>query len=316
MNILITGSSGHLGEALMRMLPAHGHQVRGIDLVAGPYTHAVGTITDHDFVGRHMVGIDAVLHTATLHKPHVATHGKQAFVDTNITGTLRLLEAAAMAGVQAFVFTSTTSTFGDALTPAPGQPAVWITEAVTPMPKNIYGATKTAAEDLCQLFARNHQLPCMVLRTSRFFPEADDNADIRRGYTSHNAKANELLYRRVDVADVCSAHLLALEKAPDIGFDRYIISATTPFEPEHLPQLNTDAPALVRRLYPTFEALYARQQWRMFPTIGRVYVNQKARRALGWQPKYDFNHVLQALTNGTDYRSPLTLKLPGSSIEL
>ena len=66
-----------------------------------------------------MQGITHVLHTATLHKPHVATHEQQQFIDTNITGTLNLLEASVENGVRSFIFTSTTSTFGDALTPGP-----------------------------------------------------------------------------------------------------------------------------------------------------------------------------------------------------
>ena len=66
-----------------------------------------------------MQGVEAVLHTATLRKPHVATHLRQEFVDTNITGTLNLLEEAALAKVRAFVYTSTTSVFGDAPIPAP-----------------------------------------------------------------------------------------------------------------------------------------------------------------------------------------------------
>ncbi|MGH3165202.1 MAG: NAD-dependent epimerase/dehydratase family protein [Trebonia sp.] len=92
-----------------------------------------------------------MLHAATLHKPHVGSHGKQDFVDTNVTGTLTLLEESVAAGVGSFVFTSTTSAFGRALTPALGMPAAWITEDVVPRPKNIYGATKVAAEDLCEL---------------------------------------------------------------------------------------------------------------------------------------------------------------------
>ena len=105
----------------------------------------------------------------------------QAFVDTNITGTLNLLEAAvARAASRAFLFTSTTSTFGDALVPPPDEPAAWITEYVVPVPKNIYGVTKVAAEDLCELAHRNQDLPCLVLRTSRFFPEADDNPHAAR----------------------------------------------------------------------------------------------------------------------------------------
>jgi UDP-glucose 4-epimerase len=55
-----------------------------------------------------MNGVQAVFHTATLHKPHIATHSRQDFVDTNVTGTLNLLEEAAAAGVASFVYTSTT----------------------------------------------------------------------------------------------------------------------------------------------------------------------------------------------------------------
>src|SRR5262249_41364923 len=158
------------------------------------------------------------------HKPHVGTHSRQAFVDTNITGTLTLLEEAVRAHVGCFVFTSTTSAFGAALTPSVGEPAVWVTETVTPVPKNIYGVTKVAAEDLCELFQRTHGLASVVLRTSRFFPEEDDHAPTREAYADDNVKVNEFLYRRVDIEDVVSAHLLALERAASIRFGRYIIS--------------------------------------------------------------------------------------------
>src|SRR4051812_38870963 len=212
MKILVTGSSGHLGEALMRMLPALGHDPLGIDITPSSYTQVVGSITDRALVEHCMRGIEAVLHVATLHKPHVATHTRQAFVDTNVTGTLNLLEAAVRAKVRAFVFTSTTSVFGDALVPPAGAPAAWITEAVTPVAKNIYGVTKLAAEELCALAHRNQGLACLVLRTSRFFPEADDDPHARAAYADANLKATEYLYRRVDVEDAVDAHLVALDR--------------------------------------------------------------------------------------------------------
>jgi UDP-glucose 4-epimerase len=205
--------------------------------------------------------------------------------------------------VQSFVFTSTTSAFGDALVPPAQAPAAWITEEVRPVPKNIYGATKTAAEDLCELFHRNHGLPCLILRTSRFFPEADDNEDLRRVYEDSNLKANEFLYRRADIEDVVSAHLLAMEKAPALGFGRYIVSATTPFAREDLAELRVNAPSVVKRRVPIYENEYARRGWKMFPTIDRVYVNERARAKLGWRPRYDFQRVLEPLRAGEDPRS-------------
>ena len=277
----------------------------GIDVKASPYTTVTGSVTDRAVVRGCVAGADAVLHTATLHKPHVGSHGKQAFVDTNVTGTLTLLEEAAAAGVRGFVFTSSTSAFGRALTPGPGEPAAWITEDVAARPRNIYGVTKTAAEDLCELAHREHGLPVIVLRTSRFFPEGDDRDEVRAAYPDANVKANEFLYRRVDVADVVTAHLLAMERAADAGFGKYIVSATTPFTRADLAGLREDAPAVVRRLFPDYEAEYARRGWRMFPAIGRVYVNDRARAALDWTPRHDFRSVLDALKAGDDPRSPL-----------
>ena len=128
MKILVTGSSGHLGEALVRTLRSQNREVIGADIVPSEFTDEVGSIVDRRFVERCMEGVDAVIHTATLHKPHVATHSRQSFVDTNVTGTLNLLEEAVGAGVGSFVFTSTTIAFGSALTPAPGAPAAWVTE--------------------------------------------------------------------------------------------------------------------------------------------------------------------------------------------
>ena len=263
MRILVTGSAGHLGEALMRVLANSEHEAIGIDVLPSAYTHRVGSVADRAFV------------------------------------------RACMQGVQAFVFTSTTSAFGRALVPPPGEPAAWITEAVVPVPKNIYGATKVAAEDLCQLVSRDHGLPCIVLRTSRFFPEDDDDADARAAYHGDNLKVSEYLYRRVDIEDVVDAHLLALERARDIGFGRYIVSATTPFTPSDLAELRRDAAAVVRRHVPAYEAAYARLGWQMVPTIDRVYVNDRARRELGWQPRHDFAALVARLGAGEDFRSAL-----------
>ena len=305
MKVLVTGSSGHLGEALVRTLQGTRHEVIGIDLIHSNFTNKAGSITDRDFVKRCMKGVDVVIHAATLHKPHVSTHSRQSFVDTNITGTLNLLEEAVSANVRSFIFTSTTSAFGSALSPPVDSPAAWVTEDIVPIPKNIYGVTKIAAEDLCELFHRNHRLPCIVLRTSRFFPEKDDDKEIREAYEDGNVKTNEFLYRRVDLEDVVSAHLLALEKAAFIGFGRYIISATTPFTPGDLFDLRMNAPMVVKRMFPDYEEEYARRGWKMFPGIGRVYVNERARNDLDWHPQYDFRSVLDSLKAGVDPRSPL-----------
>jgi UDP-glucose 4-epimerase len=311
MTILVTGSAGHLGEALMRTLRAEGRPGIGLDVLPSPFTEAVGSICDCEFVRRHMAGVRIVFHAASLHKPHMATHASQSFAETNVSGTLSLLEASVDLGVKAFVYTSTTSAFGSALRPTPQQPATWITEDIRSIPRNIYGVTKQAAESLCELFHRTRGLPVVILRTSRFFPEVDDDPAVSDTYSLDNAQINELLYRRADIEDVVSAHLRAAERAAELGFGRYIISATTPFTPGDLPQLRIDAPAVVRRLFPDFDAHYAARRWRMFPSLDRVYVNELARAELNWRPTYDFRRAVDRLARGEDFRSDLA-RLVGS----
>jgi UDP-glucose 4-epimerase len=303
--VLVTGSAGHLGEALVRTWRAEGAAVRGIDRLASPFTDAVGDIAERGFVRAAMAGVRAVVHAATLHKPHVATHPRQAFVDTNVSGTLNLLEEAAAAGVQAFVFTSTTSAFGEAMRPPPGAPAVWVDETLAPQVRNIYGATKIAAEDLCALMHKLTKLPVVVLRTSRFFPEDDDDPAAVAARTQPNIQANEFLHRRVDLEDVVAAHRCALDAAPRLGFGRYIVSATTPFTREDVAELGRDLPAVLTRRVPGWQAVYARLGWTVSGAIDRVYDNAAARAALGWRPAVDFAAVLKRLAATGDLRSAL-----------
>lgn len=305
MRILVTGSAGHLGEALMRTLRDTAHEAIGVDVLASPWTDRVGSIVERSFVAGVMHGVDAVLHAATLHKPHVITHPRQAFVDVNVTGTLNLLEEAVTHRVKAFVFTSTTSAFGNALTPARDAPATWITEDVVPVPKNIYGVTKIAAENLCELMHGLHGLPCIVLRTSRFFPEDDDLPHRRDAQVDANLKLNELLHRRADIADIVDAHLLAIERAPAIGFGRYIVSATSPFTEGDLAGLRSDPATVVTRHVPGYTAQYERRGWTMLDDIDRVYINAKARRELGWQPRHDFASGIASLARDEEFGSDL-----------
>jgi UDP-glucose 4-epimerase len=309
MKILVTGSAGHLGEALARTLSEGRHEVIGLDVLRSPFTTVVGSIADAAIVSEAMHGVEALLHTATLHKPHIVTHSRREFVDTNIVGTLNLLEAAAAAHVRSFVYTSTTSVYGLALVPETAAPATWITEDVVPLPKNIYGVTKKAAEDLCGLFHRKLGLPCVVLRTSRFFPDEDDDSAVRSAYVDDNVKVNEFAYRRVDLEDVVTAHMLAMEHAPALGLRRYVISATTPLTRDDLPRLRTNAPAVFRERFPAYEREYGRRGWKMFPTIDRVYDNALARRELGWTPRWTFAYILERLAADGEIRSTLASRV-------
>jgi len=305
MRVLVTGSAGHLGEALAMSLAARGDEVVGPDRLASRFTTHVGRIEDAEAVGRAMAGAQWVFHAATLHKPHVATHDRQAFIDANVTGTNVLLRAATQAKAAAFVFTSTTSVFGDAMGPEPGAPAVWVDEDLPPSPRNVYGVTKLAAEGLCRLARRDEGLACVILRTARFFPEEDDNPAVATAYAPDNIKLNEFLHRRADIEDVASAHLLAAERAREVGLGPFVITAPTPFTKNYLRELASDAPAVVARLAPNFARIYARLGWRMFPTIGRVYASDRARAVLGWTPGHDFRSMLARVDAGQPPMSDL-----------
>ena len=226
-------------------------------------------------------------------------------MDTTVSGTLTLLEEAVAAGVGSFVFTSTTSAFGRALTPLPGEPAAWITEDVAPRPRNIYGVTKTAAEDLCELVHAEHGLPVIVLRTSRFFPEGDDDDRVRAAYADANVKANEYLYRRVDVADVADAHLLAMERAAADRVrpvHRQRDDAVHPGRPGRAARRRARGGR--RGCSPTTRRSTPAGAGGCSRPIGRVYVNARARADLGWTPRYDFRSVLDALKAGEDPSQP------------
>jgi len=298
MTTLVIGSSGHLGRAVITLLRQAGRPAIGLDTRPAATTDIVGSITDSATVALAMQGATGVIHTATLHKPHVATHSRQDFVDTNITGTLTLLNAATRAGVGAFVFTSTTSAFGRALTPGAGDPAAWITEAVADRPKNIYGATKTGAEALCDLAAHRDGLPIVILRCARFFPEPDDSAAARASFSDANLKANEFLHRRLDLEDAARAHIDALGAAPALGFGRYILSAPTPLQPEDAAALRHDPATVIEARVPGTKALWSRLGWSLPDDMSRVYDSAAAQAALGWQPRYDFATISAQAARG------------------
>ncbi|MCA1197781.1 NAD(P)-dependent oxidoreductase [Sphingomonas sp. R647] len=299
MRVLLTGASGWLGRFLAPALQGAGHQPIGLDVAPGEHTQVVGSIADSELVQRIFseFEVEAVIHAGALHKPDIVRQTTQAFIDVNVTGTLNLLTSAIESGVGRFVFTSTTSLMiSQAIRNEQGTAAVWLDEQSGPLePRNIYGVTKLAAEGLCRDAFLNHGLPCIVLRTSRFFPEDDDTHSVPSG---ENLKANELLYRRATVEDMATAHILALERAPQIGFDIFIISAPTPFTQEDVIDLKRDAASVVERCFPGASALYAARGWSLPKTIGRIYDPSRAQEILGFRAGTDFVTVLEALKHG------------------
>jgi nucleoside-diphosphate-sugar epimerase len=298
MRLLLTGSSGWLGRFLAPRLRVEGWEVVGLDVAPGPETRIVGSVADRATVDRAFAdhAPQAVVHAGGLHKPDIARYPAQAFIDVNVTGTQNLLEAAVAAGVGRFVFTSTTSLMISDAIRRGGPRAAWLDESFAPLaPRNIYGTTKLVAEHLCRLAHAEHGLPVIVLRTGRFFPEEDDTPD---GLSGPNRKANEFLNRRLTVEDAAQAHVQALAKAPELGFDTFLVSAPPPFVPDEAEALASNAAAVVARHFPAAPGLYARAGWRLPERIDRVYDPSRAQARLGFRCRTDFAAVLAALAAG------------------
>jgi UDP-glucose 4-epimerase len=275
LKILVTGSSGRIGSAIVKALSAS-HQVIGLDQHPHPATTHLGSITDGALVTQLVSQVDAIIHVASLHAPHLASHSEQVFRDINIGGTERLLDAALKHRAQAFVYTSTTSVYGAAMDDAVR--AVWVTEGLAPRARDIYDETKLAAESLCA-DAHRAGLSCVSLRMSRCFPEPDQRMAIYR------------LYRGVDVRDVVEAHVRALA-CRFAGFEVFNISAASPFAPSDCVALKQNAAEVIATYFPNAPAVFAARGWQLPASIDRVYVTGKARKQLGFVAQYNFASLL------------------------
>jgi nucleoside-diphosphate-sugar epimerase len=274
--VLLTGSSGSIGSAIAERLVKE-YEVIGLDLRPGKFTHFTGDIADTCLVQKLVRQVEGVVHVASLHAPHVATHSRTGFIETNIHGTEVLLSAASRQGVTRFVYTSTTSVYGDAMVPV--DRAVWVTEKLAVRPRDIYDETKLAAEALCQEWAAQNQSTCVVLRMSRCFPEPERLMAVYR------------LYRGVDRRDVAEAHALALRWNQQ-PFAIFNISSQSPFKEEDAKQLHTDAASVIGLRCPRFADEFGRRGWTLPHQIDRVYVIDHARDRLGYRPRYGFAELL------------------------
>ena len=116
MKILVTGGAGLIGSGVARRL-AQEHDVIGLDLNPGPHVQIVADCRDVAAWRQQVGSVDAIVHVAALHAPHVGRRSDAEFRRTNVEATLRLLDFAIGAGASHFVLTSTTSLYGHALEP-------------------------------------------------------------------------------------------------------------------------------------------------------------------------------------------------------
>ncbi len=291
MRIVLTGSSGRIGRAIFGALCGQ-HEVIGIDRSPFSTTHVVGDFASEMLLRPVLRGADALIHTAALHAPHVGTVPNEEFQRINVDGTRLIAQEAIAAGVKRIVFTSTTALYGYAVSVGS---CTWIDEDTPPLPKSIYHQTKLEAENTLEEMA-GPEFVVRVLRMSRSFPEP---GDIMAAYRLH---------RGVDARDVADAHVAALSNG-GAHFQRYIVSAASPFVMQDYESLSIDAASVIRRRVPDLAAEFDRRGWSLPRTIDRVYDSSRAKNGLGWQSLFSFDEVLAQM----DRRS-LEVLPPGSRI--
>lgn len=274
MKVLVTGTSGHIGSAVAERI-AQEADVIGLDLHPGPQTTHVGDLLDTMLLRRLLGGVDAVVHVAALHAPHVGVRSEKDFNRINVDGTKILVDCSLDAGVPRFIFTSTTSVYG--CTSRADGSAVWVTEELDPNPEDMYDRTKLEAESFCRE-AAGTGLTSIVLRMSRCFPEPEHLLAFYR------------LYRGVDRRDVAEGHYLSLV-APLEGFEIFNLSAQSPFEKADCDVLWTDPWRVIHRHFPGAKGSFEKRGWPIPRRVDRVYVIDKARKYLGFEPRFNFDFI-------------------------
>jgi len=277
--VMVTGSSGRIGQAVAERLTILGVPLVGIDRRAGTRTHHVGDLATLD-LPRLLQGCEAIVHTAALHAPHVATASAPDFVAANVTTTMRLIAAARDVGVARFVFTSTTSIYGKALE-GTGE-AVWVDETLVPIPRDIYDATKFEAEQGVGA-AHDADLSTITLRVARCFPEPLHALVVNR------------LYRGVDLRDVVDAIVAALTVNLS---EHHVVNVVGPrvFERSDTPQLWSAPATVIDKRVRWLRDEFAVRGWALPVSIDRVYVSRLASSILGHRPAHDVRSALGEIT--------------------
>lgn len=218
MNILVTGAAGFLGKHLCRALHAQGHQLTLIDLKPNPeFETIIADVRDAAAMEQHIRNVDVVFHLAALIEAGESVKNPQAFVDSNITGSLNVLEAMRKNNVSTLIFSSTAAVYGEPQT-------IPITEDSRTLPINPYGVTKLALEGLLSSYVASHQMTGIALRYFNLYgPEEHHQPETHAipRFISQIYKGEEVTvwgsgeHQRdyIHVNDVVDAHLKALTLA-------------------------------------------------------------------------------------------------------
>jgi nucleoside-diphosphate-sugar epimerase len=280
--VLVTGAGGNLGRVVLPALAAGGHAVRAADSRPLDVEHEFVQldVRDREAVAAAVQGVDAIVHAAAIHGVHLEGWSAADFWSINVDGTFNVYDAAREAGVDRIVLCSTMGVYG-----SEGAPEAWavVTEESPVRPKDVYGLSKAVCEQIAEYHARVDGIGTVALRLGMFVPETFERYGFR------------LLFGGVDDRDVADAVVLALGHDPAGGFDVFDVMADTPFEPEDARELARDPAAAIERHWPgatdDVDVDSVVWGWALWPV-------EKAKRELGWRPRYGFPEFLEAFRRG------------------
>ena len=296
--ILITGADGFIGSHLTEALVRQGYKVRAFVFynsfnswgwldhcapdVKGQFEVFAGDIRDPHGVMEAMQGCDAVLHLAALIAIPYSYHSPDTYVDTNVKGTLNVLQAARGLGVKRLIHTSTSEVYGTAR-------FVPITEAHPLQGQSPYSATKIAADQLAYSFFASFDLPVVIARPfNTYGPRQSARAVIPTIMTQisnghQHVKLGDLSPTRDFnfVQDTVAGFISALNSDQGLG---EVVNFGSNFEISI-----GDTAKLIAEVMNT-EIEIITEEARMRPEnseVERLWAdNAKAKQLFGWQPCY------------------------------
>ncbi len=296
--ILITGADGFIGSHLTEALVRRGYLVRAFvlynsfgswgwldqcsDDVKGRFEVFAGDIRDPNGVKEAMKGCDAVLHLAALIAIPYSYHSPDTYVDTNIKGTLNILQAARELGVSRVIHTSTSEVYGTAR-------FVPITEDHPLQGQSPYSATKIAADQLAYSFYASFGLPVMIVRPfNTYGPRQSARAVIPTIITQIANGQRQIKLGAVSptrdfnyVADTVAGFIAALEAELGTGM---VINLGSNFEIS----IGETAQVIAEVMGASIEIIT--DEYRLRPEkseVERLWAsNDKARELIEWQPQY------------------------------
>lgn len=169
MRVLVTGAHGFIGAAIIPDLLDAGHEVIGIDRIAGPRIR-VGDVTRVEDCVEAAAGVDVIIHSVGIHLATQVAENPMQMVDVNVKGTLNMLQAAEISGARRIIYLSSAKVYGE----PERLPSL---ESDLPRPREPYALAKLVAEQYCQTFHEKNGIEAVIIRPfSVYGPGQDHNS--------------------------------------------------------------------------------------------------------------------------------------------